>query len=145
MAGRGRFREFTAMFVAASMLGTSAASAAAPVARNVDPLVALSVFGTAQSRAAVCAAGANAAAAAGTAVAAQAPAAGCVLPVLDAPPVAAAPPPPPPAEVALAPAAASGGVSVLPLLLGLAAIVAIAAVVIKHNDSSGEIDLPISP
>jgi hypothetical protein len=31
------------------------------------------------------------------------------------------------------------------LLIGLAAIVAIAAVVLKHSDSDGEINLPISP
>jgi hypothetical protein len=30
-------------------------------------------------------------------------------------------------------------------LVGLAAIVAIAAVVLKHNDRNGEINLPISP
>ena len=63
----------------------------------------------------------------------------------------AAPPPvmtqaaaPPPAAYAPA-AVAGGGVGALPLLLGLAAIVAFAAVVIKHSDSDGEINLPISP
>jgi hypothetical protein len=66
---------------------------------------------------------------------------GCVLPVVDAPVVAA----PPPAEVAVAPAAVGGGVGALPLLLGLAAIAAIAAVVLKHSDKSGQINLPISP
>jgi hypothetical protein len=145
MAARGVTRTFTSAFVAASMLVSTAASAAP---RTVDPLVALSVFGTSESRAAVCAAGAQAAAAAGAAVAAQAGAGqtGCVLPVMDAapPPVmtqAAAPPP-----AAYAPAAvAGGGVGALPLLLGLAAIVAFAAVVIKHSDSDGEINLPISP
>jgi hypothetical protein len=142
MAARGVTRTFTSAFVAASMLVSTAASAAP---RTVDPLVALSVFGTSESRAAVCAAGAQAA---GAAVAAQASAGqtGCVLPVMDAapPPVmtqAAAPPP-----AAYAPAAvAGGGVGALPLLLGLAAIVAFAAVVIKHSDSDGEINLPISP
>lgn len=140
MAGR----QFTAMFVAISMLGSSAASAAAPVARSVDPLVALSVFGTAQSRAALCSAGA--AAAAGAAVAAQAPGAGCVLPVVDAPPPVAAPEAAPPPAAAIAPAAvAESSLGAIPLLLGLAAIAAIAIVVLKHNDSSGEINLPISP
>jgi hypothetical protein len=145
MSARGSFRKCTTAFVAISMLGASAASAAP---RTVDPLVALSVFGTSESRAAVCAAGAQAAAAAGAALAAQAAPGqtGCVLPVVDAapPPVVTetAPPLPPAGPVAVA-----GGSSIgaLPLLLGLAAIVAIAAIVLKHNDRSGEINLPISP
>jgi hypothetical protein len=142
MAARNSLRGYTTAFMALSLLASSAASAAP---RTIDPLVALSVFGTSESRAAVCAAGANAAAAAGAAVAAQAGAArsGCVLPVVDAPPppvvTEAAPPPPP---MAVAPVAAAG--SVFPLLLGLAAVV-IAAVVLKHNDSNGTINLPISP
>jgi hypothetical protein len=146
MAARGSFRKFTTAFVAISMLGASAVSAAP---RTVDPLVALSVFGTSESRAAVCAAGAQAAAAAGAALAAQAaPGQGCVLPVMDATPppvVTEAGPPPPPAGVA--PVAVAGGSSIgaLPLLLGLAAIVAFAAIVLKNNDSDGEINLPISP
>ncbi len=65
MTARGSFRKFTTAFVAISMLAGTAASAAP---RTVDPLVALSVFGTSESRAAVCAAGAQAAAAAGAAV-----------------------------------------------------------------------------
>jgi hypothetical protein len=133
-------RKYTAAFAAVSLLASSAA-AAAP--RSIDPLVALSVFGTSESRAAVCAAGAaQAAAAAGAAVAQGAAGPGCVLPVVDAPVVAA---PAPPAEVAVAPAAVGGGVGALPLLLGLAAIAAIAAVVLKHSDKSGQINLPISP
>ena len=145
MAARGSFRKYTTAFVAISMLGASAASAAP---RTVDPLVALSVFGTSESRAAVCAAGAQAAAAAGAALAAQAAPgqAGCVLPVMDA-----APPPPvvtevtPPPPPAVAPVAVGGTIGALPLLVGLAAIVAIAAVVLKHKDTDGEINLPISP
>ena len=145
MAVRGSIRKFSTAFVAASMLASSAATAAP---RTVDPLVALSVFGTSESRSAVCAAGAQAAAAAGAAVAAQAVPgqSGCVLPVMDAapPPVVTEPVPPPPA--ALAPVAAGGSsIGALPLLLGLAAIAAIAAVVLKHNDTDGEINLPISP
>ena len=144
MAAHGSIRWFTTAVVAASMMASSAASAAT---HTVDPLVALSVFGTSESRAAVCAAGAQAAAAAGAAVAAQAGQTGCVLPVMDAaspPPVVteAAPPPPVAAPVAVA---GAGTVGALPLLLGLAAIVAVAAIVIKHNDSDGEINLPISP
>ena len=145
MAARGSFRKYTTAFVAISMLGASAASAAP---RTVDPLVALSVFGTTESRAAVCAAGAQAAAAAGAALAAQAAPGqtGCVLPVMDAapPPVVTEAAPPP---AAVAPVAVGGGgtIGALPLLVGLAAIVAIAAVVLKHNDRNGEINLPISP
>ena len=144
MAARGSFRKFTTAFVAISMIGASAASAAP---RTVDPLVALSVFGTSESRAAVCAAGAAAAAGAALATQAAPGQAGCVLPVMDAAPppvVTEAVPPPPPA--AIAPVAAGGSsIGALPLLLGLAAIVAIAAVVLKQNDSDGEINLPISP
>ena len=143
MAARGSFRKYTAAFVAISMLGASAASAAP---RTVDPLVALSVFGTSESRAAVCAAGAQAAAAAGAALAAQAAPgqAGCVLPVMDAAPrpVVTEAAPPPPAPVAVG---GGGTIGALPLLVGLAAIVAIAAVVLKHKDTDGEINLPISP
>ena len=135
-------RNLTAAFAAVSLMAGSAASAAP---RSIDPLVALSVFGTSESRAAVCAAGAAQAAAAGAAMAqAAGTQPGCVLPVVDAapPPVVAEPPPP---AVAVAPAAVGGGIGALPLLVGLAAIVAIAAVVLKHNDSDGEINLPISP
>jgi len=146
MAARGSFRKYTAAFVAISMLGASAASAAP---RTVDPLVALSVFGTTESRAAVCAAGAQAAAAAGAALAAQAAPGqtGCVLPVMDAapPPVVTEAAPPPPAAVAPVAVGGGGTIGALPLLVGLAAIVAIAAVVLKHKDTDGEINLPISP
>ena len=141
MAARSSLRGYTTAFMALSLLASTAASAAP---RTVDPLVALSVFGTSESRAAVCAAGASAAAAAGAAVAAQAGAArtGCVLPVVDAapPPVVTEAAPPPP--MAVAPVAVAG--SVFPLLLGLAAVV-VAAVVLKHNDSNGRFNLPISP
>ena len=141
MAARNSLRGYATAFMALSLLASTAASAAP---RTVDPLVALSVFGTSESRAAVCAAGANAAAAAGAAVAAQAGTGrtGCVLPVVDAapPPIVTEAAPPPP--MAVAPVAVAG--SVFPLLLGLAAVV-IAAVVLKHNDSNGEINLPISP
>ena len=136
-------RNCIAAFAAVSLLAGSAA-AAAP--RTIDPLVALSVFGTSESRAAVCAAGAAQAAVAAGAAAAQASAGpGCVLPVVDAavaPPIEPAPPP----VAAVTPAAVGGGVGALPLLLGLAAIAALAAVVLVHSDEDdGEIILPISP
>lgn len=43
--------------------------------------------------------------------------------------------------------AMAGGSSIgaLPLLVGVAAIVGLAAIVLKHSDSDGEINLPISP
>ncbi len=61
------------------------------------------------------------------------------------PVVTEAVPPPPPAAVAPVAVAGGGSIGALPLLLGLAAIVAFAAVVLKHDDSDGEINLPISP
>ena len=140
MATRGSLRRLTTAFVAASLLAGSA-SAAAP--RSVDPLVALSVLGTSESYAAICAVGAaQAASTAATAATQGAAPGGCVLPVVDAapPPVVTEAVPPP--VVAAAPVATAG--SVFPLLLGLAAVV-VAAVVISHKTSNGEIILPISP
>jgi len=109
----------------------------------VDPLVVVSVFGTADSRATICAAGASAAAAAGTAAAAgQSPrTTGCVLPVVDgSPPVAGT------APASIAPVgAAVAGAGPVQLLLGLASIVGFAAIVLDSLDERGHIDLPISP
>jgi hypothetical protein len=143
MLAQSPFHKCTAAFVAIAMFGSSAASAATTAApRMVDPLAVVSLFGTADSAAAICA-GSSAAAAAGAATASgQAPGAGCVLPVVDAPPPPVAETAPPPA---LAPVAApAGGVSVLPLLVGLAAIIGVAALLLKADDE-GEINLPISP
>ena len=63
----------------------------------INPLVAVSLFGTQASAQTVCSQGASAVAAAGAAAAAQGQA-GCVLPARDAPPPVseALPPPPPP-------------------------------------------------
>ena len=146
MARHGPVMKFTSAFAAASMLVMSSAAAAAP--RSVDPLVSLSVFGTQESRSAVCAAGSAAAAAAGTAAAAQAGAApGCVLPAVDAPPPVAVESAPPPVAVVEPVAATSGGIGVLPLLLGLAAIAAAVALLGKGSgsDDNGEIIVPVSP
>lgn len=135
---------FVAAFAAASFLAGSAASAAP---RTVDPLLALSVFASSESRAAVCAAGAAAAAAAGAATAAQAAPAtpGCVLPVVDAapPPVVETPPPP----VVEPPLVEEPGKSIgmLPLLLGLGAIVAAALLLLGDDDDDDDIDIPVSP
>lgn len=138
------FRKYATAFVAIATLGSSAAAAGSvPPPRMVDPLIVVSVFGTVDSRAAICAAGASAAAAAGTAVAAgQAPGAGCVLPVVDTPP-------PPVAETAapeaLAPTTSAALYPGAPLLLGFLAIVGIAAILLANENDNGEINLPISP
>lgn len=129
--------KFAAALAAFSMCAGSAANAATASARTVDPLVTLSVFGTQASRAAVCAAGAQAAIAAGSAVVTQAgPAPGCVLPVVDAPPpvVSEAPPPVYYPE----PVARGGGIGALPLLLGLAVLIGAAALLLHDDDDDGE-------
>jgi hypothetical protein len=119
----GSVRSIASAAVAMSLATSSIASAAPAVSRPTNPLVTLSVFGSAQSRDALCAAGSAAAAAAGTAIAAQAaqPAPGCVLPIADAAP------PPPLAESAVLPeaapaapyVAAAGAPNLWPLLVGL--------------------------
>ena len=144
MARHGPVMKYTSAFIAVSMLASSAATAAP---RVVDPLVALSVFGTQESRSAVCAAGSAAAAAAGTAAAAQAGAApGCVLPAVDAPPPVAVVEPAPPVAVVEPVAVGGGGIGVLPLLLGLAAIAAAVALLAKGGgNDNDEIIVPVSP
>ena len=114
-----RHRGVIGVLIAGSMLfsstGAVAATAAAP-AYQPDPWAVLSVMSGGASAVAVCGAAAAAAAA-------QAPGAGCVLPQVDAAPIAAqsAPPQPipvPPVE------AVGGGFGVSPLLLGLVALAA---------------------
>jgi hypothetical protein len=142
MPAQSPFRRSIAAFVALAMLGSSAASAAPAAApRTVDPFAVVSIFGTAESAAAICAGSSAAAAGAATAASGQAPGAGCVLPVVDAPPppVVETPPPPPPPFVP-----PPAGIGALPLLAGLAAIIAIAAL-LASQDEDGEINLPISP
>lgn len=129
------FRAFVLAAGAATLLsGQAVAASSAP---RLDPLVSLSVLGTAQSRAAVCA-GSLAGAAA---VAAQAPAPGCVLPVTTPPP---APPPPVTEGVLPPPPPPGGGIGIWPLLLGLAAIVGVAALILSGDDGDGDLE-PISP
>ena len=128
-----------AVGMAAVLSGQAVAAAPQYRAARIDPLVALSVFGTAQSQAAVCAPGTSAAVA-GAAAAAQGQAPGCVLPV-TAPPVAAVPPP-----AYVAPVAAPATLGTLPILLGLAAIVAAIAALAASGGGKGSGDLtPISP
>ena len=141
--GPKRSAFYLAPLLSASLLWSQAASAAvSPLPAQVDPLVALSAFGTAGSASAVCAGTAATAVAAAQAVVA-APAPGCVLPVAEA-----APPPPPPPEAAVPPPpppVASAGFNFLPLLLGLAAVAAIAAVIASgHSHSNGSLT-PVSP
>jgi hypothetical protein len=124
---------------AAAFLSSQAAYAA-PIASPLDPLVSLAVLGGTQSHAAVCA-GSTAATAAATA-AAQAAAPGCVLPLTAAPPPPAVAPPPPPPVVE---AAAPKSIGVWPILLGLAALAAIAALIISHNDNGNGNVVPVSP
>ena len=116
----------------------SVPAARAPFAPSISPFVALSAYGTIQSREAVCA---TAAGSAGVAAAAegQAPAQGCVLPVLDpvAPVVVETAPP-----VAVAPAPGFG-LGVGALLAGLALVTGLAAVLLSGNDDDDV--LPISP
>src|SRR5829696_3096785 len=80
--------------LAMSISPTIATAATTAPVQSVNPLVAVSVFGTQASAQQACNP-ATAAAAAGAAVAAQGQA-GCVLPAVDAvpPPPQAAPPPP---------------------------------------------------
>lgn len=130
---------------AAALLSTQAAYAAPLKSRlAIDPLVSLSVLGTAQSRSAVCAAGAAAAAAGAATAAAQGmvPAPGCVLPVVAAPP-----PPPVTTSVAPLPPPPPVGVGFNPLLglLGALLILGVAAAVLSGGgDSKGDLE-PISP
>ena len=129
---------------AAALLSTQAAYAAPLKSRlAIDPLVSLSVLGTAQSRAAVCAAGATAAAAGAATAAVQGAAPGCVLPVVT--------PPPPPAPVTTTveplppPVVAGPGFNPLLGLLG-ALLLAAVAVAVLTGGGDGEGDLtPISP
>ena len=119
---QGPVRSIASAVVAISLAASSMASAAPAVSAPSDPMVTLSLFGSAQSRAALCAAGSAAAAAAGSAAAAQASQAapGCVLPIADAaptPPVesTALPEMAPPAPAV----AAAGPPNLWPLLVGL--------------------------
>lgn len=132
-------KSLKSLILAAGALALVSGQAASATAPRIDPLVSLSVLGTAQSRAAVCAAGASAAAA-GAATLAQAPATNCVLPITGPAPVAAVAPPP-----VVAPAAAPKAIGTLPLLLGLAAIVAAAALILSQDDDNDGDLSPVSP
>lgn len=136
MLGQARLSKTVTALAAAGLLWSQDAGAAVtPLSARVDPLVALSALGTADSRAAVCAG--SAAATAAASAAAQAAPGGCLLPVTGtavAAPVEGVAPPPP-----------AMGFPVVPLLVGLAAVVA-AAVIISSSHDHGHGNLsPISP
>jgi len=119
------------VFVAGSLVFSSTAAVAATQSAppQADPWAVLSVMSGGASAAAVCGAAAAAAAA-------QAPAPGCVLPAVDAAPVAATPPPAPIPVPPVEPA--GGGLAFDPLLLGLGALAAGALIyflVRNHNGS----------
>ena len=132
MAG-SRHRVVIGALIAGSMIFSSTGAIAAtapPATTQADPWAVLSVMSGGASAAAVCGAAAAAAAA-------VQPAAGCVLPQVDAAPVAAQPGPPQPIPVPpVEPASAGLGIS--PLLLGLAAIAAGVALflVLRHHHAN---------
>ena len=111
----------------------AARASSAADAAVLSPWVALSALGSVGSSAALC--GSTAAAASSSAAQAAGP--GCVLPVVDAPP-----PVVPTTEPIAAVAPVERGFSVLPLLLGLAGVAAIAALLLSGN---GDDDINIEP
>lgn len=121
---------------------SSQAVYAAPTPSPIDPLVSLAVLGGAQSHSAVCG---GSAATTAAAAAAQAAPPGCVLPVTAPPPpppiAEPAPPPPPPVVETAAPKS----IGTLPILLGLAALIGIAALIISNNDNNNGDVTPVSP
>lgn len=122
-----------------------AAMAAAPTPQAISPFAAIGVFGTQASATALCGSNAAVAAAAGAAaVAAQQPGAGCVLPVVDAPPPPVVQQPLPPAPAPLPPVA-STGIGLSPILLGLLGVAALAAILLLDNDDDDDDDEVISP
>ncbi|MEO5577775.1 MAG: hypothetical protein ABIR25_01830 [Sphingomicrobium sp.] len=121
----------TKVAVAVALSATPAfatASAVSVPARTISPMVALSIFGSQASAAALC--GSSATTVAGAAATAQAPV-GCVLPVVDAPPVV------PVAEAApVTPIPVAPGFGISPVLLGLAGIAILAALIISQDNDN---------
>jgi hypothetical protein len=116
---------------------TMAHAATAAATPSLNPLVAVSVFGTPASAQAVCGNASGAAAAAGAAAVAQGQT-GCVLPAVDAPPppVSAVPPAEP----------VSRGFGIAPILLGLLGLAALAALIAtSDDDDDDDVDVPASP
>ena len=141
MPARSPFDKHVAAFLVIAMLESPVVAAAPAAAPNsVDPLAVVGLFGTADSAAAVCAGSTNYAAAHTASLSSdQRREAGCVLPAMESGS--------PSATIAdtavVSPLVPGGGASALPLLLGLAAVVAAVAVIL--NDKDGRIVLPIQP
>ena len=130
-----------ALGVALCFSSTIASAAALPAPMSINPFVALSAYGTMQSRSAVCA---TAVSAAGVSIAAEGQAApGCVLPILDpvVPVVVETAPVGIPVGV---PVAAGGfGLGIGALLAGLVLVAGLAAVLLSNGNDNDR--LPISP
>lgn len=129
-----RFRPVVAVMVAGSMFisSTGAVAATHPVSpQQIEPWAALSVLSAGAPAAALCGAAATAA---------QAPAGGCVLPAVDAPPPVADAGPPPPTPVPPVEAASEGlGLGISPLWLAVGALAAGALVyflLIRDKDNA---------
>lgn len=115
------------------------ASAFAPM--SISPFVALSAYGTMQSRSAVCA---SAVGAAGVTAAAEGQAApGCVLPLLDPAVPVVVETAPVGVPVAVVPVSSGFGLGIGALLAGLVAVAGIAALLLSDGDDDDL--LPISP
>lgn len=133
--------KLTSVGVAFALIASPAlasASAATAPARTISPMIALSIFGSQASATALCGASATTVAAS-AAAAAQAPAGGCVLPLVDAPPPVPISEPLPIAQ----PIAASSGIGITPILLGLAGIAILAALIASSGDDNDN-DPPVS-
>lgn len=137
-----RIRSSSLALGAAAFLSGQAAYAA-PAGSAVDPLVSLAVLAGGPSTAAVCA-GSTAGSAGVAAATSVQGAPGCVLPITAPPspaPAVVETVPPPPMVAAGAPKA----IGTLPLLLGLAAIIGVAALLLSSNGNGHGKLAPISP
>ena len=114
--------------------------AATPAPAQVNPFAVMSAFGSPASAAALCGSAAPLAAT-GVAIAAQVPAAGCVLPVVDAPPIVSQDLPSQAAAVAVP------NNAVLPALLVIAGLAGWALLHALHDDDDDDgVDFaPVSP
>lgn len=120
-----------------AVAGPAAAASRTPTAAY-SPWAALSAFAAPASSQALC----GSAAAAAVSASAQGVGNGCVLPAVDAPvapPVAETAPLGTPAAVV-----AGGGVGILPLLLGLAALGGIAALILGNGNNDND-QISVSP
>ena len=128
-------RKYVLAAGAATLLSTQAVAAApATSPASVDPLVMLSALGTAQSRTAVCAAGAAAAAAGAAYAATQAAPQGCLLPITAPQTVA-------PVGETVTPMAAPGKrIGIWPIALGLLGLALVAFLILDDDDNGGGLE-----